>query len=248
MFWESLLCLLAAELNEWHPAALICSAGRRSNRRTKDEAEGQWRNTVGHMGEPMTTGRSGTTTADHRRARSKKEQASKHAAGKISDSTAATQQGKPTVVVGEFFQERNIYRNTHYTHFFCSFLFISSVPQSYSSSCSPSLSASSCSLATDHEESKYVSKVKQSVNLWKTLARRSAALFTLFSWKKKKKQEEKKTQGWPPLQRGYSISMSFFISHWWIIQGDLPTTEWERKRGRETKKRTGEVCRGSCLF
>ena len=50
MFRGSPLCLLAAELNEWQPVALICSAGRRSNRRTKDQAGGQWRNTVGRMG------------------------------------------------------------------------------------------------------------------------------------------------------------------------------------------------------
>lgn len=99
------------------------------------------------------------------------------------------------------------------------------------------------STATDHEESKYVHEVKQSVNLWNTLAMRSAALHSFQQQKKKRKRRKKKTQGWPPLQRGYSISMSFFISHWWIIQGDLPTTEWERKKGEgdahKKKKKEG---------
>lgn len=71
-------------------------------------------------------------------------------------------------------------------------------------------------------ENKYVHKVRQSVNLWNTLAMRFAAPL---SSKKEEKEGKNKTQGWPLLQRRYSISMSFFISHWWIIQGDLPTAE-----------------------
>lgn len=114
------------------------------------------------------------------------------------------------------------------------------LPRFYSSSSVfLSVSPPPSSLTTDHERSKYVHEVKQSVNLWNTLAMRSASLYSFQLQKKNKNRRrgEKKTQCWPPLQRGYSISMSFFISHWWIIQGDLPTTEWERKRGRDKKKK-----------
>lgn len=76
-----------------------------------------------------------------------------------------------------------------------------------------------------NEKNTYVHEVRQSVNLWNTLAMKFAALLSCKKEKGEEKEGKNKTQGWPPLQRRYSISMSFFISHWWIIQGDLPTAE-----------------------
>lgn len=67
------------------------------------------------------------------------------------------------------------------------------LPRFYSSSSAfLNVSPPPSSLTTDHEKSKYVHEVKQSVNLWNTLAMRSASLYSFQLQKKKKKIEEEK--------------------------------------------------------
>lgn len=247
MFWDSRsVCWLLSWMNgnqkHWFAT---WAADQTTGQKTRQEDSGgtQWA-----TWETNDNWSIGTTTTDHSRARSRKEQISQHGTRKARWISCNYTMRRPTVVVkGTSSLRRKISTGTQIT--VLPFHSFSSPPLFLNLFLCPLPFPSPSSLATDQEESKYVCEAKQSVNLWNTLAMRSAALYS-FQLQKKRKKRRKKTQGWPPLQRGYSISMSFFISHWWIIQGDLPTTEWERKEGEGDKKkrRTREVRRGSCLF
>lgn len=110
------------------------------------------------------------------------------------------------------------------------------------------------STATDHEESKYVHEVKQSVNLWNTLAMRSAALHSFQQQKKKKEEKKKKNTRLATTSEGIFNIHELF--HFTLMNNSgWPAHHWVREEkggGRRTqkkkKRRTGEVCRGSCLF
>lgn len=99
----------------------------------------------------------------------------------------------------------------------------------------------------ENEENKCVHKVRQSVNLWNILAMRFA-ICRSFKLQKRGKGGKNKTQGWPPLQRRYSISMSFF--HFTLMNNSgWPTHRWAVvEKGDGDTENDGGVCGGSCPF
>lgn len=117
------------------------------------------------------------------------------------------------------------------------------LPRFYSSSSAfLNVSPPPSSLTTDHEKSKYVHEVKQSVNLWNTLAMRSASLYSL-QLQKKKIEEEKKKNPTMLATTSEGIFNIHELFHFTLMNNSgWPAHHWVREKEGEglKKKKKGE--------
>lgn len=247
MFWDSRsVCWLLSWMNgnqkHWFAT---WAADQTTGQKTRQEDSGgtQWA-----TWETNDNWSIGTTTTDHSRARSRKEQISQHGTRKARWISCNYTMRRPTVVVkGTSSLRRKISTGTQIT--VLPFHSFSSPPLFLNLFLCPLPFPSPSSLATDHEESKYVCEAKQSVNLWNTLAMRSAALYS-FQLQKKKEEEKKKNTRLATTSEGIFNIHELF--HFTLMNNSgWPAHHWVREKrggGRQKKRRTREVRRGSCLF